>query len=316
MTDQVLIERLLRLADPGPELPGGGEQRIRAAVYPLWLREVRARRARRHRAIAGSALAAIAAAVVIVILLPASTELPPSPLPVARVDLVRGVVGAAFQQNSIVAGTRLDTGAGRAALRLRAGESLRLDNNTAIRIISAHVVELQRGAIYVDSGGRRGMPVEVRTRFGTVRDIGTRFEIRAADTLRVAVREGSVGVSTSHEHFHIAAGFAATISGSSHEVQNVAGADSGWTASIAPPFAIEGRTVAELFDWCSRESGVPVRYVDRATEAVANTTRLHGTPIDAAPLDVAEMIAPTAGLTAARRNGTLVVARGGTTAFR
>ncbi|HEY2322066.1 MAG TPA: FecR family protein [Thermoanaerobaculia bacterium] len=316
MTDQILIERLLRLADPGPELPAGGEQRIRAAVHPLWLREVRARRARRHRAIAGSALAAVAAAVVIVILLPAGSELPPAPLPVARVELVRGVVGAAFQQNPIVAGTRLETADGRAALRLRAGESLRLDGNTTVRLISAHVVELERGAIYVDSGGRRGMPVEVRTRFGIVRDIGTRFEVRAADTLRVAVREGSVGVSTSRVHFHVAAGFAATLSGASHEMHSIAGGDSGWTATIAPPFAIEGRTVAELFDWCSRESGVPVRYIDRATETVANTTRLHGTPIDAAPLDVAGMIAPTAGLTAAPRDGALVVARAGATALR
>jgi ferric-dicitrate binding protein FerR (iron transport regulator) len=310
MTDQVLIERLLRLADPGPELPAGGEQRIRAAVHPVWQREVQVRRTRRHRAIAGGALAAIAAALVIIILLPARSVLPPAPLPVARVELVRGTTADVFQQNPIVAGTLLETGAGRAALRLRAGESLRLDSDTTVRLLSAHVVELERGAIYVDSSGRHAMPVEVRTRFGTVRDIGTRFEVRAADTLGVAVREGSVGVSTPREHFHVTAGFAATVSGASHEVHSLGGGDANWTASIAPPFVIEGRTLAELLDWCSRESGVPVRYADQGAATLARTTRLHGAPIDSAPLDAAEMIAPTAGLSAVRANGVLIVRQG------
>src|SRR5262249_23175585 len=226
-------------------------------------------------------------------------------------ELVRGPVDDVFGRNPVVAGTQLRTGPGsRAALRLSGGESLRLDTGTEVRLVSAHLLELERGAIYIDSGGRHALPVEVQTRFGTVRDIGTRFEVRAEDALGVAVREGSVGVSTPREHFHVAAGYAATVSAAgSHDVRSLDGTGGAWTTSIAPPFAIEGRTVAELLDWCARETGVAIRYADREVEQIAGSTRLHGAPVDTRPDDAAELILPTAGLGAVRRGGTLVVVR-------
>src|SRR2546427_815740 len=81
---------------------------------------------------------------------------------------------------------------GRAALRLDAGPSVRLDAGSDLRLVSAHVLELRRGAVYVDTGARSpngsaatasgaegpASPIEIRTSLGRVRDVGTQFEVR------------------------------------------------------------------------------------------------------------------------------------------
>lgn len=311
MADQERIEYLLRLADPGPELPQGGELRVRNAAFEVWQRTLRAR-ARRRTAI-GAAVMAAAAAIAIVLFLP-RTHTPRAihPQAVARVELVRGIVNNTLRQNPIVAGTTLQTGAtGRAALRLPGGQSLRLDTNTNVRVISARLVALQSGAIYIDSGGQHVPPVEVQTRFGTVRELGTQFEVRAEDALAVAVREGSVGVSTPLQHFHIPSGYAATVSAAgTHDLRPLAKLDASWPASITPPFRIEGRTVADLLVWCSRETSLTIRYRDAETEQIARTTQLHGAPVDDPdPDEAAASILPTAGLAAQRRGNALVIMR-------
>lgn len=313
MADQERIGVLLRLADPGPELPPGGELRVRNAAYEVWQRTVRARTWR--RTIIGASAMAVAAAVAIVLFIPRTTTTTAPAIPpqaVARVELVRGVVDDGLRQDPIVAGATLRTGAtGRAALRLPGGQSLRLDVNTDVRVISAQLVVLQSGAIYIDSGPRHARPVEVQTRFGRVRELGTQFDVRAANTLAIAVREGSVGVSTPAEHFHIPAGYAATVSATgTHDMHPLAEADASWPASIAPPFPIEGRTVSDLLSWCSRETSLAIRYRDAETEQIARTTQLHGAPIDDAhPDDAAANILPTAGLAAQRRGNSLVIMR-------
>ena len=311
MADQERIGSLLRLADPGPELPPGGELRVRNAAYDAWQRTMRAR-TRRRRILGASAMAA-AAAIIIVFLIPGKITAPAiRPQTVARVELVRGVVDDGLRQDPIMAGATLRTGAtGRAALRLPGGQSLRLDINTDVRVMSAQLVVLRSGAIYIDSGARHAMPVEVQTRFGTVRELGTQFEVRVVNSLAIAVREGSVGVSTSQEHFHIPAGYAATVSAAGmHGVRPLAESDANWPASITPPFPIEGRTVSDLLSWCSRETSLPIRYRDAETEQIARTTQLHGAPIDDAhPDDAAASILPTAGLAAERRGNALVITR-------
>lgn len=311
MAGQELIERLVGLADPGPELPADGELRIRNAVRPTWQRTVRAR-ARRRWAIRTAATAAAAAIVAVVLLLTRTPESAINPQPVARVELLRGTADDTLRQSPIVAGATLRTGAdSRAALRLRGGQSLRLDSNTVVRLISAQLVELRRGAVYIDSGALHALPVEVETRFGTVRDIGTRFEVRAEDALAVAVAEGSVGVSTPREHFHVGAGYAATVTAAgTHDLRTLGAHDASWPASVAPPFAIEGRTVAELLAWCSRETGLTIHYRDAETEQIARATRLHGAPVDDARPDVAaSTVLPTAGLAAQRHGDSLDVTR-------
>ncbi len=308
MSDEERIERLLRLADAGPEIPAGGEERIKAAVRPLWRQQVRRRAARRW--LVGGALAAAAAAVLVLLLIVPRRPEPAVPaMPVARVELVRGPVDVSLRRTPLYAGARLHTSPGsRAALRLGEGASLRLDGDTTVRLIAAHVVQLEHGAVYIDSGGPQTRPLEVRTAFGSVRDIGTRFEVRAEGRLLVRVREGSVHVVTGARRFRLDAGYESrSEAGGSSEIRAFVPDGSSWTAAIAPPFLIEGRTVAALLDWCSRETGLAVRYVDAEAERAARTTLLHGSADDLQPLEAAEVILPTAGLQAERGKGELLI---------
>lgn len=111
--------------------------------------------------------------------------------------------------SAAIAGARLRAGAavetagdGRAALALAHGISLRLDHDTRIVFDAVNRVRLERGAVYVDSGARpkdagaggdEGLRVE--TRLGTVRHIGTQFEVRLDVVgLRTRVREGVITV--------------------------------------------------------------------------------------------------------------------------
>jgi FecR-like protein len=308
MSDEERIQRLLRVADAGPAIPAGGEERIRAAVRPLWQTEVRKRSAR--RVLVSATLAAAAAALLFFIPFLMRSPVPAAPpMPVARVELVRGPLDRSLQQKVLFAGSRVRTPpGGRAALRVAQGSSLRLDSDTTIRLVSAHVVELEHGAIYIDSGGLSAQPMEVRTRFGVVRDVGTRFEVRAEDHLLVRVREGSVHVDAHSQDFLVKAGFESQIeSDGSQAIKSSTPHRNTWTSSVAPPIPIEGRSVAALLDWCSRESGLAVRYGDREAEHIALTTLLHGSMNDLQPVEAAEVILPTAGLQVARGNGELVI---------
>ena len=96
------------------------------------------------------------------------------------------------------AAIRTDTQS-RAALTLAQGQSLRLDMDTQVLFESESRVRLERGSVYLDSGKRldakRAAGVEVVTPFGTLRDVGTQFEVSLINSgLRVRVREGEVAL--------------------------------------------------------------------------------------------------------------------------
>ncbi|HEX7136818.1 MAG TPA: FecR family protein [Vicinamibacterales bacterium] len=308
MSDEDRIERLLRLADPGPEIPSAGEARVKAALRPLWQQQVRRRSLR--RLLVGASFAAAAAVLIFFLILPrhAAPQPTPPPLPVAQVELVRGPVDATLLRSPLFAGSRLHTSPGsRAALRFGDRTSLRLDSDTTVRLVSAHLVEVLSGAVYIDSGGLHTSPIEVRTRFGSVRDVGTRFEVRMEDRLLVRVREGRVDVATPARRFQVNAGFESKIDAAgSTEMSSIVPGES-WSAAVAPPFSIEGRSVAALVDWCSQESGFAVRYHDAEAERLARTTLLHGSVSDLQPLEAMDVLLPTAGLKAIHGKGELVV---------
>ena len=54
---------------------------------------------------------------------------------------------------------------------------MRLDADTRLGLVSGSVLELHRGAVYVDSGAL-AQRLEIRTPFGIARNVGTRFDVR------------------------------------------------------------------------------------------------------------------------------------------
>ena len=99
----------------------------------------------------------------------------------------------------LMSGTRLRTDtSGRAALRLVSGTALRIAGSSELILGKDARIELLEGRVYLDTHGVN-QSVEIVTRFGTLRDIGTQFEVFATDTsLRIRTREGAVTLSRAH----------------------------------------------------------------------------------------------------------------------
>ena len=133
----------------------------------------------------------------------APPAMPPAPTPVASVAAAHGAVtmqiaggraAVAAVGQTIAAGSNIRTnGTSRATVTLVDGGELRIDANTVATLVDARTIHLERGGIYLDSRASTPGSVTVRTASGTVRDIGTRFEVRAGDRdLRIRVRDGAV----------------------------------------------------------------------------------------------------------------------------
>jgi ferric-dicitrate binding protein FerR (iron transport regulator) len=316
-----LVERLLRLADDGPEIPPDGADRIKAAVRPLWRRQLRERA--RRRWLWSGGLAAAAALVLAVTL----SLLQPEPASVvAAVDAIDGAVEITPPSGSphsltadeigasVAAGSWIRTDdRSRIALRLAGGQSLRLDRATSLRLGSPLEVELDRGGLYLDSEGAGGEGLEVLTALGLVHEIGTQFEVRRDDgPVVVRVREGAVSFTRRHARLEVAAGAAVEIAVDGTMKRRplaVSGPEWSWVLEIAPAFEIEGRRVVDFLDWVAGETGWSVAYSSPVVEEFAAATLLHGSLGELGPAEAPDVVLASCGLKASRQAGALVISR-------
>jgi len=204
--------------------------------------------------------------------------------------------GSEIPRGSLV---RTQTG-DRAALWLADGRSVRLDVNTEIRLDSEASISLDSGAVYLESSGSSTAGAEVRTSFGTARDIGTQFEVRlSGGTLDIRVREGLVSLTRDNKDYQIAHGITFSIDADGVvSTSSITAFDPvwGWTQEIAPPFEIEGRSVLAFLDWVSSETGLSIRFADPEAEQAAATTILHGTIEGLSPSEAPTVLLPVARL--------------------
>ena len=316
------IALLLRLAGPREAAAQKRSGRVRSEVWAHWRAEVRTVRRRRMIFRATVSLAAAAAVVVI-----ARGPWNPNRTfrgaggPVASLLRAEGsfrltggrslAIGA-----SLLAGSELETGArGRAALALPGGHSVRLDSETRVRLLSGPALQLDRGALYVDSGPGRPRPtaVEIRTEMGLVRDVGTQFEVRLeGNELRLSVREGVANLTRAGQTFAAPAGTRLLVrTGGAVETHAVPrqGPEWDWVLAIAPRFDLEGRTLAEYLDWITRETGWRVEYAEPAIARDASTIVLHGSITGLRPDQTPLAVLPTCGLRHRLTDGTLTIER-------
>ena len=275
------IGPLLRLAGPREAVPADRIRRVRSAVHAEWRQQSRARS---RRVTAGWSMAALTAAALILlgVRLVVRDE---GAAPIARPELatIEALTGAAgliaspeptgaggAQPSGLSsfrigdrsrAGDGVDTtGGGLAGLRLAGGASVRVDRDTRVRLVSDIMLVLDRGAIYVDSGGEPGArSLEVHTRWGVARDIGTRFEVRLrGSALRVRVRDGLVRLSQDRQSHDANPGEELTLDGDSSVVRRsvpVFGSEWAWAFALARPFDLEGRSLRDFLDWITGENG-------------------------------------------------------------
>jgi ferric-dicitrate binding protein FerR (iron transport regulator) len=316
------IEALLRRTGARPPVPADRAARLKAAAKAQWHAEVR-RETKRRWAWRGLATAAaiggIGAIGAMAVSLGVMGGTRPDPkrsadaapaAPAARVEMIadaawlrtagRETPAPLRPGDSLAVGAEVATEErGRVALRLTTGHSIRLDTGTRLRVLADRAIALDQGAVYVDShtapldrgASDTGAPdaaagsIEIHTPLGTIRDIGTQFEVRwLPASLRVRVREGRVTFDTSGAAVEVAAG---------QEVERrrdqagmgqalvpralpITGAGLDWIDGITPMPGIDGRSLQWFLAWMARERGLKLSFATPQAAAAAPRIVLNG----------------------------------------
>jgi hypothetical protein len=320
--DRDQIAGLLKLAGRRPAPGAGRMERARDAARLEW-RHALKRRGRRL-------LALLAAAAIVVSAGGAAwiwkerTRVPVDRAEVAILERVIGIVRVsdrAVNAPSPIANTdtrvrvsdRLETPErGGAALRFFDGPSVRLSATTAVTLDSDSRLTLVRGSVYVDSHPQPGpRALVVVTALGTVRHVGTQFEVRLQPgSLDVRVREGEVAIDGRAERLTASAGEALLLREHGPvERRRIAASDPDWSwvTTMPAPFTLEGATVPAFLQWASREEGLKWEYADAAARRVADRAVLHGSIEDLTPAEALLAVLPAAGLTSKRNGDRLII---------
>jgi len=318
--EEEVTARLLRLAG-APDRPSLADTtRVRDVVHREWQMDRRRRRSRQATAL----VLGVAAVLMTAVWLIRPRQAMPAGSVVAAVERIQGrpVVDlssrdAAPQPLSMVASIRAGAvvetdDRSRAALRSVSGASVRIDRGSRVRFLEPAVIDVLAGAAYVSTAdGQRGF--EVRTPVGTLRDVGTRFEVRLTGAgLQLRVRAGSVEVRRRDDVATVRGGTQATVSASSIHITDVAihGSDWAWTMDVAPPFAIEGRPVRAFLEHVADEQGWRLHYADAHVADVAARTIIHGSVDGLGAEDALRSVLMTSGLRHSLRDGDLLVSGG------
>ena len=322
--DEESVARAIRLAGARSPVPSEREQRVRRRLKAEWLNANR-RRVVRRRAGMAVALLGVAAAIVIAARVWTNRDTGViSDHPAAIVATVERVdrhmphtAGQAIHADEVIE-TAAD---GRVALGLQDRTAIRLDEGTRVRFVDPATIELTTGAIYVDTGST-STGVLIRTPFGTVRDVGTQFEVRmTASVLKISVRTGRVelvgrapgpGASERSEPVSIGPGMQLSVNDKGSEMLPIPPTGSlwSWTASLSPVFDIEGKPLGSFLEHLAREHGWTVRYEDAQLARDASGIILHGSIAGLAPEDALAVAVRTSGLAHRMRQGEVVVSRG------
>lgn len=205
-----------------------------------------------------------------------------------RVEITRsGTTAPIVVGDALPAGARITTSADGRALFSVAGVSVRVGGGSDATFERPGQVRLDKGLLYVDSGLRRvgsqspeQQTVDVTTLLGTVRHVGTQFEVAVdPDRMRVRVREGMVSIHSKFTVGTLGAADELTIAASGDVTRTTVmpyGTSWEWTNDLGPGFPIEGRTFEEFLQWFGHETGRQIEFDAESSRVLAANTRLSG----------------------------------------
>ena len=319
------MTRLLRMAGPRATVSVTRMARVNSAVRAQWQARTRQRAARRRVMVAA---AAIAAAASVALMIGRLNQIDRRTVPlgeiVAVVEQIEGrpqrasdasdvpTTAILSRHETIRVGewVRTDPGA-RVALRFSDGTSVRLDVGSRARPLSANVIELSAGAVYVDTERESGR-FEVQTAMATARDVGTQFEVRVLDrTVRLRVRTGVVELKDGARSVSGRAGTEITLSESGAASRPIVsyGSEWDWTARVSPPLNMEGMSTAAFLERVAREHGWVVNYADQVLAREASGIILHGSVSGLTPHEMMKTAVTASGLQHRFESGAVLVLR-------
>jgi hypothetical protein len=328
--DDRLVARLIKLAGRRRPVPAARAARVRAAVHAEWQTAMRSRRRRRTTTRAAWSLAAAAMLILAVGLAAWRAGVGPwaTASPVASVEAVRNAAQLAASDSAsragesetaragmvLHAGAVVETDAeGLLALRFDTGHSVRIDGATRLRVRSGNRLELQRGAVYVDSGPEAGTAeaLSVDTPFGTAREIGTQFEVRlAGESMLLRVREGAVDLEHHGQSQTAHAGVELELNARGELRRGeipLHGPQWDWVQRSAPAYDLDEATLQSFLSWAARETGMKVLYLDASTAEAAPEISLSGSIEGLTPQEALTAVLPTCGLSHRIEQGTLII---------
>jgi len=292
---------IIRAAGRRPPPPPEHYERVYAATHAVWQQQLRRRRRRWYPLAAAFALLALGAALWQTVLTPPSPG-PTVAIVTGRFELFAPDTGqwTAFAGLTVPHGARVRTGGdGSAALALTAGGSLRLDNGTEITLAEPGF-ELHAGRVYFDSDGRRAnSAIDVFTSLGTVRDIGTQFEVLATPArLRIRTRSGEITVldSQATQRVFAQAGEEIEVSAGGAVARRAFAPDDpqwSWAEALAAAPDFDPPSVMAYLEWIARETGRRLVFTSEAVRIQADLSRFLGDPAGLAPAELLVTIAAT-----------------------
>jgi hypothetical protein len=305
MSTRDTLGELLRAAGRRDAPPPEAYEHVLATATQVWQSKVRSRRRRQWLIAASVSFLALAGVVVGVL-----RWAPVSPIvPIASTVVLRGNAAILLPRQDvwqplqlgaqIQPGTRIRTGGhGGVALDLVGGRSLRVDRQSELLLSAPDAARLFIGAVYVDTGTEH-LPLRIETDSGSVRDMGTIFEVRAApDTLRIRVREGRVRMDSRLHTLSVetTAGEEVMVDkrGSVRRSELPISSDTwAWAEALvlAPPS--DGWPLMQFLSWVARETGRQLQFEEPALEAQAHDIILHGATRDLAPLEALDLMLST-----------------------
>lgn len=294
------LAQLVAKAGPRTTPPAVLETEVRAAVHAEWLHLTQARKVRQQRRwLSAAAVLLVAVGTSWLALNRMNDTVSDSPaMAIASVTQVHGTAmlnDAALTSGKVIrSGEVLLTQAdGGLRVALTNGISVRIDRNTQLRWLDSDELQLQQGAVYVDSHDNAAA-LTIHTEHGNVTHLGTRYLVDAdAQHLRVAVREGKVAIHTGTTELRLDSLQQVQLNGDGLVQRSDLSMNDAlwqWADTLAQPFALENRSIAEFLQWVSRETGYELRYKSKEVQQAAALTLLHGGPTTQAPLQALQTV--------------------------
>lgn len=315
--DDASLANLMKLAGERPEIPLSVESRVYHRVQKEWRSATvepsaekvyeEVHKSWRRNTLRGAMLrwvvpAGVAATVAITMIFVSQ----PDPVPLTVAATVSRVVGSGpisseYAQGAPVhAGEVISTGSDEGlSLLLARSESLRIDENTRIRVDAADRFTLLAGRIYADTGQfvYRNGGLIIDTAFGVVTDVGTQFSVAAIDeSLDVAVREGRVDVRGQLDTYAARMGERLTlVQGEGASVTNLDTHDNywDWVVELTPTFDMTNKSLLDFLKWAARETGRELQFESNESRMFAMRTDVHGSTAGLTPEEALEAVLAT-----------------------
>ena len=298
-SEEELTAELMRIAGPRADIPADVELRVYERVLDEWTDESQntartnvykvverswKRGLTRRRLMQWAAPALVAASVAFIAI--NFTETGPASAP--AVGNIARLIG--FESGSLLAagealysGATLSTGEGQGvSILLARNESLRLGENSRLRIEGKNQFTLLEGRVYADTGQfmYRDSGLTIVAGFATITDVGTQFSIVLdGGLLDVGVREGRVDIDSSVGAVKAIAGERVRVDKSGATLREGVLANAAywqWATDLAPTYDIENKSLMDFLSWTARETGVQVVFEDDELRMAAMRTDLHG----------------------------------------